>query len=242
VAIRSETELYAPIKEYFERQGYTVKGEVNHCDVVAIRGEEPPIVVELKKSFNIPLLIQGIDRLKLTDRVYVAFELPKKGRAPHGLTWTDVQRLCRMLGLGVMTVQFYKTKKPAVDVVCHPEPYMPRTNKRRTDQLVYEFKERTGDYNIGGSTHRKLVTSYREKSLHCAYLLKQHGPLSPRRLRDLTGNAKTASLLQKNVYLWFRRVSRGVYALTPAGETALVTYSHVVKDLIAKSPQLTASQ
>jgi hypothetical protein len=38
-------------------------------------------------------------------------------------------------------------------------------------------------------------------------------------------------MLQDNVYRWFRRVSRGVYVLAPEGETALVTYSHVVAEL-----------
>ena len=60
--IQTETELYAPIKQYFEQRGYTVRAEMKHCDLVAIRGDEPPIIVELKKSFNIPLLVQGIDR------------------------------------------------------------------------------------------------------------------------------------------------------------------------------------
>ena len=28
--------------------GYVVKGEIEDCDVVAVRGDEPPVVVELK--------------------------------------------------------------------------------------------------------------------------------------------------------------------------------------------------
>ena len=37
-----ETTLYAPVKRYLERLGFTVKGEVCGCDLVALRGEEPP--------------------------------------------------------------------------------------------------------------------------------------------------------------------------------------------------------
>lgn len=225
--IQSETELYAPIKQYFEKLGYTVRGEVKHCDLVAMRGEEPPVIVELKKSFNIPLLVQGIDRLKMTDQVYVAFELPNKGRAPHRLHWDDVRRLCRRLGLGIITVQFYKRKQPAVDIVCEPVPYTPRHNKRAAARVVHEFRERSGDYNVGGSTQRKLMTAYREKSLHCAYLIRRQGPLSPRRLRELTGNKNAGDLLQKNFYRWFVRQSRGIYGITPLGEQALDTYSEV---------------
>jgi hypothetical protein len=49
---RSETSLYRPVKRYLETLGFTVKGEVCGCDLVAVRGDEPPIVVigELKIS------------------------------------------------------------------------------------------------------------------------------------------------------------------------------------------------
>jgi hypothetical protein len=232
MSIRSETELYEPVKQALERLGYEVKAEVNHCDVVAVRGEEPPVIVELKRTFNLPLLVQGIDRQKLSDLVYVACELPASGRAPHGLGWSSLQRLCRMLGLGLITVRFYKRKKPEVDFLCHPEPYIPRPSRRGAQRLALEFRERSGDYNVGGSSQRKLVTAYREKSLHLAHLLHEHGPLSTRRLRELTGNAKAAAMLQDNYYGWFRRVSRGVYTLAPEGIAALVTYSHVVAELL----------
>ncbi|MGG1514485.1 DUF2161 family putative PD-(D/E)XK-type phosphodiesterase [Paenibacillus oryzisoli] len=235
--IQQETELYAPIKQFFEQRGYTVRGEVKHCDLVAVRGEdEPMVIVELKKSFNIPLLVQAIDRLKLSSEVYVAFELPNKGRAPHRLAWEDVRRLCRMLGLGVLTVQFYKRKQPTVDLVCEPTPYQLRPNKRATAKLMTEFRERSGDYNVGGSTKMKLMTAYREKSLHAAHLLKQHGPLSPKQLRSLTGNAHVASLLQQNYYRWFARQSRGIYAVTPLGEKALGEYAHVAQAFPATEP------
>lgn len=234
MAIKSETELYAPVKTYLEELGYAVRGEVRHCDLVAIRGEEPPVIVELKRSFSIPLLLQAIDRLKISRSVYVAFERPAKGRAPHSASWPELRKLCRMLGIGMITVQFYKTRKPRIEVECHPSDdpslltHAPRLNKYAASRVVQEFQERRADYNVGGSTKRKLVTAYREKSLHLASVLKQHGTMSPRRLRDLTGNPGAADMLQKNYYLWFQRVERGVYKLTPLGEEALHTYAHVV--------------
>lgn len=121
MGISSETELYEPIKRFWEERGYEVKGEVRHCDVVAVRGEEPPVIIELKKSLNIPLLVQGIDRLKLSPLVYVAIELPPKGRAPHRVSWSELRTMCGLLGLGLLTVRFYKTRRePLVEVVCHP--------------------------------------------------------------------------------------------------------------------------
>lgn len=60
MAIKQETELYAPLKSFFERQGYDIKGEVRTCDLVGIReDEDQPLIVEMKKSFNLALLLQG---------------------------------------------------------------------------------------------------------------------------------------------------------------------------------------
>jgi hypothetical protein len=231
LAIRSETELYPPIKAFLEGLGYEVRGEVRHCDLVAIRGEEEPVVVELKKTFNLPLLIQGIDRQRHTDRVYVGVELPATGKAPHGLHWSDLVRLCRMLGLGLMTVRFYKRKKPRVEVLCEPGAYQPRTSRKQRLLLLNEFHERSGDYNVGGSTQKKVVTAYREKALTLAKWIHEQGPSSPARLRELTGNAKAGQCLQTNVYGWFVRIKRGQYGLSPEGEQALTEYAHVIKTI-----------
>jgi hypothetical protein len=227
VPIQSETELYEPIKHFMENQGYTVRSEVKHCDIVAIRGDEPMVIIELKKTFNLPLVIQGIDRLQNTDYVYLATEQKVKGPAPHNLHWSDIQRLCKMLGLGLITVKFYKTKKPFVEVQCEPAAYVPRKSAKRSSAIMNEFRERSGDYNVGGSSKRKLVTVYREKALQCAMLMKLHGPLTTKQLREMTGNSKITGFLQKNYYLWFQRVQRGSYGLTAQGEADLLTFSHV---------------
>jgi hypothetical protein len=60
---RPETSLYGPGKRHFETLGYAVKGEVCGCDLVAIRGDEPPMVVigELKLSFSLDLVL-SVDR------------------------------------------------------------------------------------------------------------------------------------------------------------------------------------
>jgi len=230
MAVQSETELYLPVKRYLETLGFEVKSEVNSCDIVALRdGEETPVIVELKRTFNLALLFQGIERLKLSDRVYLAVERNRKKSGAQNQRWGDIERLCRMLGLGVMTVTMYKTKPALVEVLCEPAPYTPRLSKGRSAKLLNEFRERSGDYNVGGSTKRKLMTAYREKALHCAAMLAEHGPLSPRKLRELTGNAKMSELLQNNYYGWFERVERGIYRLTPQGEAALAENAAVVE-------------
>ena len=50
-----EIDLYKPIKTYFERHGYVVKSEIKNCDVVAIKGDETPIIIEMKLNFSLTL-------------------------------------------------------------------------------------------------------------------------------------------------------------------------------------------
>ena len=67
-----ETDLYDPIKAFLIRQGYTVKAEVGSVDIVALRGDDPPLIVELKTGFSLSLFHQCIDRQSVTDIVYFA--------------------------------------------------------------------------------------------------------------------------------------------------------------------------
>src|SRR5205085_6704543 len=72
-----ETSLYRPVKRYLEELGFRVKGEICGCDLVALRGEEPAIVIvgELKLSFNLELLLQGIDRIAACDEIWLAVRM-----------------------------------------------------------------------------------------------------------------------------------------------------------------------
>src|SRR5207244_5304152 len=81
----TEADLYPAVKDFLEKQGYTVKSEIRGCDVVALRGDAPPVIVELKLAFSLALLLQGIDRLSLTDRVYLAVSRPR-GRRARGVS------------------------------------------------------------------------------------------------------------------------------------------------------------
>ena len=93
-----ETDLYPAIKSFLEVRGFEVKAEVNGCDVVARRGVESPVIVELKLGFTLQLIYQAIDRLALADQVYIAV-----ARAKRGLP-VEAVKLCRRLGLGLIIV------------------------------------------------------------------------------------------------------------------------------------------
>ena len=40
IQLRKELELFNPVAAFLESQGFSVNGEVHHCDVVAIREEQ----------------------------------------------------------------------------------------------------------------------------------------------------------------------------------------------------------
>ena len=228
-----ETDLYPPVKAFLESQGYRVKGEVSNCDVVAVRGDEPPVVVELKTAFTLPLVFQGLKRQALTDFVYLAVG-QEAGGAKNGLWrrhWRDIRKLCRSLGLGLMTVRLDSRRSPRVEVHLDPGPYRPRKSRRQSGLLLQEFQRRVGDPNRGGTTRRPIVTAYRQDALRCASFLQRHGPTKAAQLRRETGVDGAPRMLQRDVYGWFQRVERGVYALTPAGARALDAYADVVEAL-----------
>ncbi|MBL6614373.1 MAG: hypothetical protein ISP45_10205, partial [Reyranella sp.] len=201
-----ESDLYAPVKALLEEQGYVVKGEVRGCDVVGVRGEEPPVIVELKRIFGLGLVLQGIDRLALSDRVYVAV-----GQWPRQMR--NVKKLCRRLGLGLLVIADARA-----DVVLDPLPYKPRANKRKAGRLLGEHRRRVGDPNLGGLAMRApLMTAYRQEALRCAALLASHGPMAPKAMRAAADVPNAAKILRHDHYGWFERVERGVYALTPQG-------------------------
>ncbi len=230
MAVNKEEELYQPLKIFYQQLGYEVKSEVLHCDLVAIHPENGhTVIVEMKKTFNLALLLQGLERLRLHADVVLAVERNRKKSGAVNQRFGDLTELCRMLGIGLITVTFYKTKSPVIDILCEPGD-MPVRNKRRTKaaRLQTEFKERSGDYNTGGSTGRKLVTAYREKSLRIAYVLGKLGEAAPRQIASLTKNPKTAQFLQHNYYGWFERVQRGIYKNTPEGNAALEQYKDVI--------------
>ncbi|MEC0173066.1 hypothetical protein P4H54_32475, partial [Paenibacillus graminis] len=127
MAVKHETELYAPLKSFFEKQGYDIKGEVRTCDLVGLRGdEEQPLIVEMKKSFNLALLLQGVERLRLSPNVYLAVERVRDKKGAVNQRWGELTGLCRRLGLGLVTVVFYKTKAPLVEVLAEPDDAPPQ--------------------------------------------------------------------------------------------------------------------
>ncbi|AVO38465.1 DUF2161 domain-containing phosphodiesterase [Pukyongiella litopenaei] len=215
----NEVELYAPVKALLERQDYVVKGEVGAADVVACRGDEPPVIVELKLRFTLSLYHQAVARLAVTDAVYVAVPRPAGRTARRMLR--DNTRLCRRLGLGLITVR----PDGRAEVVCDPGRYAPRKSSQRTARLLREFDRLRGDPNTGGAVRGGIVTGYRQDALACAAHLAEHGASKGAAVARATGVATATRLMRDNHYGWFERVGTGIYALTGSGARGLADWS-----------------
>ncbi|MEM0978306.1 MAG: DUF2161 family putative PD-(D/E)XK-type phosphodiesterase [Pseudomonadota bacterium] len=220
-----ESDLYPVVKSFLEGQGYEVKAEVKDCDVVGLRGDEPPLIVELKTGLNLTILLQAVDRLAVSETVYLAVP---SGAGPNGRRRkADVTRLCRRLGLGFMVVD---QERALVEVRCDPGPYQPRRQPKREAALLREFAERAGDFNEGGQSGRPIVTAYRQDALRLAQALLEH-PKAPKDLKSETGVERAGLILRDNHYGWFFRVEKGIYALSDAGVSALEHYADVLRAL-----------
>ncbi len=209
-----ETTLYQPIKSFLETRGYSVKGEIGGCDIVALSDDEPPLVVvcELKLSFNLELILQAVDRATAGDEVWVAARVSAKGKGRE--SDRRFRDLCRRLGFGMLAV----ADNGMVDVILAASAVMPRKNNRKRARLISEHRRRKGDPTAGGATRTPIMTAYRQQALACAAAL-QAGQQRPRDLRPVAPDA--AKILLSNVYGWFDRVDRGIYALSEQGVEAL---------------------
>ncbi len=229
----SETELYGPVKTFLEARGYDVKAEVNGVDVVALKDGAPLVIVEMKLTFSIDLLLQGIDRQNTGDDVYLAVRAPdsKTKRKNWRARQRGYRKLCRMLGLGLILVDPDQMGTRQTTILLDPGPYRPSKNKRRQTRLMTEFTKRTGDPNTGGVNRTKIITAYRQDALRCAAQLAEGDQASIAEIKSRTGVPRAASILQKNYYGWFERVARGVYRLSPGGREALRDYAEALPAL-----------
>ena len=227
-----EADLYPPVKQFLESQGYEVKGEVDACDVVGVRGDEPPVIVELKERLSLALLLQAVDRLAMTEAVYVAFRTGRGRSAAWRSHGTQVVRLLRRAGLGLLTVSARDIVTPELD----PGPYRPRTNGARRRLLLEEFRARAGDTETGGSPSRPRLTANRQDALRCARELSEAGVLRPRDVRERAGVERAAPILRDNHYGWFTRVERGRYELSRAGRGALREWAQALSALAHPGP------
>ena len=210
-----ETDLSAPLKAWLQRQGFEVKGEVGAADLVGVRGDDL-VIVEIKTGFSLALFHQGIDRLAVTDHVFLA--VPAGGRTKA--LRRNVQ-LARRAGLGVLTV---RPRDGFVEVLAEPGPYAARRSPKKAARMRRAFDRLEGDPNAGGAVRQGLVTGYRQDAVTCARHIAEHGPSRGAEVKAATGVSAATQVMAGNPYGWFLRVARGVYDLTDAGRQGLIDW------------------
>ncbi len=227
-----ESDLYVPLKRFLESQGYEVKGEVQDCDAVAVRGTEAPVVVELKLSINLNVVLQAVERLSLTPKVYIG--IPKQCKTLSRRR-KHIIKLLKMLGLGLVVIDSSRGGG-SVKVLLDPVEYKPRKSKYRQERLLGEFMKRVGDPNLGGKEKRTgIMTVYRQRALAIARFLQKQGPTKASHIARSLREPKARDILYRDVYGWFDRVSLGVYGLSPRGQQEIHLWRKEAEDAIPKT-------
>jgi hypothetical protein len=226
-----ESDLYQPLKRFLESQNYEVKGEVQDCDALAVRGKEAPVVVELKLSLNLNVILQAVERLSLTPKVYIG--IPKQCKTLNRRR-RSIIKLLRMLGLGLLAIDSNR-QTGSVKVLIDPGEYKPRKSKQRQERLLGEFMKRVGDPNLGGMEKRKgIMTVYRQRALVIARFLQKQGPTKASHIARTLREPKARDILYRDVYGWFDRVSLGVYGLSPRGKQEIPLWQEEAEETISK--------
>ena len=226
-----ERDLFAPIKSFFEEQGYVCDGEVNDIDIF-MQKEEDSVAVELKQSLDFRAIQQAALRQKIVETVYIGTFMPKDRNSS---SFRDKLYLLKRLGIGLIVVS-----KRSGEVTVLSEPVVSELkgfqarNKRKKKALENEFKKRRIKSNTGGVTGVKLLTRYREDALLVlTALLVLGGEGAPKDVKRLSFVDKSANILRDNHYGWFSHVRNGVYSITDSGYQALDEYEEVINQLKA---------
>lgn len=236
-----ESDLFLPIKEYFEQMGYRGDGEVRGIDLYMER-EGATLAVELKNALDFKALRQAALRQKTVDVVFIGIFCPKNIRSRD---FSEKLYLLRRLGIGLIAVT-PQTKQ--VQVIALPETGELENYRKRNIQsgkaLSEELKARRIRENTGGTHGKKLMTAYREDALRVLQALKTLGEASATRMiTKASGVKRTAAILRDNHYNWFMPVAKDekdeganrerIYKIAPAGEDALKEYADVIRCLSA---------
>ena len=213
-----ESDLYQPLKNYLENQGYDVKGEIQNCDVMAIREDEPPVIVELKLTFNLQVILQSVERLGLTSNVYIG--VPRSTKIINK-EQKRINKLLRRLGIGLILIDPSR-ENGNIEIILDPIPYKPRESKVRKQRLLGEFAKRVGDPNTGGTEKRKgIMTAYRQRAMLVAGFLQKAGPTKASDVARALELSEARNILYRNHHGWYERVGKGIYEISPRGKKEL---------------------
>jgi hypothetical protein len=212
--IDRETQLYEPEKRLIEKNGYTVKAEVEDCDIAAFKGDEI-LVVEMKRQFNLKVVYQAMERRTITDKVYIAVPRPKRYNDKNTRM---MRKMLSELGIGLIAVGVDGPK--IAEFIAEPNKTK-NINPRKKQRLIKEADGRKTDMNVGGSTRSKIITAYTEASVLALCHMERFDTLNTRNLKKLGYTDKIRNAFRSNAYGWFEKVDTATYAMSEKGILAL---------------------
>ncbi len=209
--IKAEKELYLPTRHFFEKQGFSVDGEVKNCDLVAIKNDIV-VVAELKKTFNISLVYQLMERKNITPYVYAVIFRPKNFRDNKT---KQMLKLVKLLGVGLLVVS---DASGIIEEIVAPNNDISniKVNTKKRNIVSKEFNKREFRENTGGVNRKKILTAYRENSIAALCVADTYSVVETRKVKD-----KIKKAVQSNYYDWFYRIKIGVYGATEKGLQAM---------------------
>lgn len=221
----TEQELYPPVRNLFAKRGYKVNAEVKDCDMTAVKDNEF-IIVELKKNLSVALLAQGLKRQRTGADVFIAVPKPKQYSLKK---FRSTFSVIKKLELGLIFVSL-RGEHSFAEIVFEPKPFnFTRKDNAKRKEIMEEINGRTIETNTGGVTGTKIITAYTEKCIHIACILDMYGEMSAKKVRELGGADNAYNILSMNVYGWFEKVGRGIYAITKKGRLGLMEYPELEK-------------
>ncbi|MBR1445046.1 MAG: hypothetical protein IJ583_16115 [Firmicutes bacterium] len=211
-----ESDLYEPVKKLLEENGFEVQAEVKGCDIAAKKGDEL-VIVELKKNFNLKLVYQVLDRKTLSENVYAAIPRPKSFKDKNT---KNMQKLLEKLKVGLIVVSADSEFKRAEEIFA-PGESAARKNSKKRKIVDKEIQERKMSVNTGGVGGTQIMTAYRERAVALACIMERVDNITTNMLKQIYGDNKAAVMARANFYGWFKKIERGVYALSEEGRDYL---------------------
>ena len=228
-----ESDLFPYIKQYLLSGGYKVRAEVNGCYITAVL-DDNLIIIEMKLRLNLELIMQAVDRQRITDSVYVAIPTPDKKLQKQRLK--GIIRILKRLEIGLIIVDT-KSSLP-VKIIFHPKKWQQRKQLQRKRAVLKEISLRKTNLNIGGTSRKKIFTAYRENAIEIAVYLQILGESSAATLQKYGTCKNTHSILYKNYYKWFTRKGRGKYILNNLGILEIQQWKDLSENFKDKFKQL----
>ena len=225
--VNLEMELSKPLEKYLVEKGFEVRCEVNNCDMVAFK-DEAYFCIEMKKNLTVDLLCQAVERKTMFDGTFICIPAPMEG-ITRSKKFKARLKLLKELNLGLFIVYLLKKNNIVENILT---PKLKSKNNRKKELMIKEFKGRKGNFNNAGVSKRKIMTSYKQDSLIVLNLLNIKERSSSSYLIKEGAPKKTQSILYKNFYGWFTRVSRGLYEISPEGKQALEDFSDIIEKII----------